>query len=80
MLHPELGNASHTLHFDTLSGRLSVCRSTNAAGRPLLELSLPAAPPTDPLPPSLAGDAGAAALAALVTACTSGLGAAHVGL
>ena len=87
VLLSELGNAAPAVHFDTLSGRLTVARRAAAADADgsdgaaakkqlLLEMDMPAAPPLDPLPPPLRE--GAAAREALIKACTGSLGAARV--
>jgi hypothetical protein len=49
----ECQNPSPELHFNTLSGLLVVKRSVTADGQLLLQMSLPLAPPSTALPPSL---------------------------
>lgn len=49
----ECGNTSPEIKFETLSGLLVVQRATTGSGELLLKMSLPLAPATDALPPSL---------------------------
>ncbi|GBF93541.1 hypothetical protein Rsub_06261 [Raphidocelis subcapitata] len=91
VLFSELGNASEAIHFDTLSGRLTVRRQQPAAaaaaggggspagagGRALLRLDFPSLPPSlAALPPGLRPEAGGdGGLEALIRVATGGLGA-----
>lgn len=53
MTTPECGNTSPEVKFDTLSGLLVVKRAAGPQGQLLLQMSLPLAPATGTLPPSL---------------------------